>query len=89
MSVHDARYLFFVAKLTEARVSSNLTQTEVAGRLGKPQSFVSKYETAERRLDVAEFLHIAEIVGLAIEPVFEEFFQTFPTGKPERKLHKS
>ena len=32
-------------------------------RLNRPQSFVAKYETGERRIDVVEFLEIAEAVG--------------------------
>jgi len=75
MPVHDARYLFLVAKLTDARVGANLTQFEVAERLRKPQSFVSKYEAAERRLDVVEFIEIAEIVGLDIEMPYGRFFE--------------
>ena len=38
--------------LTEARIHSGLTQTELAVRLRRPQSFVAKYEGGERRLDV-------------------------------------
>ena len=41
--------------LTEARSNAGLKQLDVAGRLGRPQSFVSKYEGGERRLDVVEF----------------------------------
>lgn len=41
------------------RKSKNLTQAEVAERLGRPQSFVAKYEGGERRLDVAEFIEVA------------------------------
>lgn len=52
--------------LVEARQSKGLTQTEIATRLGKPQSFVSKYESGERRLDVVEFLEICQ--ALSIEP---------------------
>ena len=44
--------------LTEARTKVGLTQIDVAGRLGRPQSFVSKYESGERRLDVVEFLEV-------------------------------
>jgi transcriptional regulator with XRE-family HTH domain len=35
----------------------------VARRLGRPQSFVSKYESGERRLDIVEFLEVAEAIG--------------------------
>lgn len=52
--------------LIEARQSKGLTQTEIAARLGKPQSFVSKYESGERRLDVVEFLEVCQ--ALSIKP---------------------
>lgn len=52
--------------LVERRQSSGLTQAQLALRLGRPQSFVSKYETGERRLDVVEFLEVAE--ALAADP---------------------
>ena len=40
-----------------------MTQQDLAGRLKRPQSFVAKYENGERRLDVVEFLLIAELLG--------------------------
>lgn len=49
--------------LIEARKKAGLTQVEVAERLGKPQSFVAKYEGGERRLDVIEFLAVAKVLG--------------------------
>ena len=52
--------------LVEARRRKGLTQAKVAELLGRPQSFVSKYETGERRLDVAEFLEVCH--ALSIEP---------------------
>ena len=52
--------------LVETRQSKSLTQTEIATRLGKPQSFVSKYESGERRLDVVEFLEVCE--ALSVKP---------------------
>jgi transcriptional regulator with XRE-family HTH domain len=45
--------------LVAARDKAGLTQIQLAERLGKPQSFVSKYETGERLLDVIEFIWIA------------------------------
>lgn len=47
-------YLEFVARLRRARLARHLTQTELATLLGKPQSYVSKVETCERRIDVIE-----------------------------------
>ena len=49
--------------LTEKRKHAGLTQAIVAGRLGKPQSFISKYESGERRVDVVKFLRLADVIG--------------------------
>jgi hypothetical protein len=48
--------------LISGRAAAGLTQEELARRLRRPQSFVSKYETGERRLDVVELLEIAEAI---------------------------
>lgn len=60
---HSDRYKQVCALLKEARKKKGLTQAVVAVRLGKPQSFVSKYESGERRLDVVEFIEIAAALG--------------------------
>ena len=49
--------------LLDTRRKSGLTQVEVAHRLGRPQSYVAKYEGGERRLDVTEFIAIARAIG--------------------------
>lgn len=60
-------YDLFIEGLTKARKRQKLTQKAVADLLGKPQSFVSKYESGERRLDVVEFIQIAQ--ALREDPV--------------------
>lgn len=54
-------YLHMVARLREARNAAKLTQAQVAQRLGKPQSYVSKVETGERRIDPIELAQFAQI----------------------------
>ena len=49
--------------LIEARKSAKLTQHDVAARLARPQSFVSKYERGERRLDVVEYFRVSQMLG--------------------------
>jgi len=63
-SLHSIKYEVFRNLLTEARKGNGLTQVELAKRLGLPQSFVSKYETGERRLDVTEFIEIAKAIEI-------------------------
>jgi len=62
-SLFSRDYKKFCALLLAERKAAGLTQIDVAKRLRKPQSFVSKYEQGERRLDVVEFLHIAKAIG--------------------------
>lgn len=51
------------ALLVKARKQARLTQVVLAARLNRPQSFVAKYESGERRLDVIEFLEVARAIG--------------------------
>lgn len=62
-ALHATRYKRLCSLLRARRREAQLTQDEVAGRLGKPQSFVSKYEKGERRVDLVEFLDIADAIG--------------------------
>jgi transcriptional regulator with XRE-family HTH domain len=50
--------------LTDARKKAAISQGELARRLGRPQSFVSKYERGERRLDVVELKAVADALGI-------------------------
>ena len=65
-SISDPKYEIFRRLLIEYRLKQGVTQTQLAERLGRPQSFVSKYENGERRLDLIEFLDIAG--ALEIDP---------------------
>jgi transcriptional regulator with XRE-family HTH domain len=56
-------YRAVVAAITEARTALGVSQRELARRLSKPPSFVNKIEQLERRLDVLEFIAIAEALG--------------------------
>ncbi len=50
--------------LAEARGGAGLTKVQVAQRLKRPQSFVSKYENGERQLDVIEFIAVCRAIGV-------------------------
>jgi transcriptional regulator with XRE-family HTH domain len=65
--VHDPDYQRMLGRLRAARKAANLTQTEVAARLGKPQPYVSKVERGERRIDPVELARFAEIYGQTVE----------------------
>ena len=69
-TLHDPAYRVFVSHLVALRREKGVTQATLAARLGRPQSFVSKSERFERRIDPAEFRQI--IVALGCDPV-EQF----------------
>jgi transcriptional regulator with XRE-family HTH domain len=56
------RYEKLRMMLVEARETAGLTQVELAGRLDRPQSFVSKIERGVRKIDVIEFVEIARAI---------------------------
>jgi transcriptional regulator with XRE-family HTH domain len=63
-SIHSPEHLKLRELLIAARKKAGLTQAQVAERLGRPQSFVAKYEGGERRLDVVEFIYVAAALGV-------------------------
>jgi len=60
-SIYSKEYKGVVDKLKKARQKAGLKQEEVASKLKKPQSFISKIEAGERRVDVAELKQLAKI----------------------------
>ncbi|MFH0955749.1 MAG: helix-turn-helix transcriptional regulator [Candidatus Falkowbacteria bacterium] len=60
-SVYTKDYKEIINRLKQARVDAGFSQQAVADKLKKPQSYVSKIESGERRLDVAEVKKFAEI----------------------------
>lgn len=60
-SVFTKDYQRMLKALVNARVEADLTQIDVAKKLKKPQSFVSKFESGERRLDAVELKLLAKI----------------------------
>jgi transcriptional regulator with XRE-family HTH domain len=62
-SIYTHRHDKLLALLKAKRKAAGLTQSVVARRLGRPPSFVAKYEGGDRRLDVLEFLDVATAIG--------------------------
>ena len=65
-SIFTSSYRIFLELLIQMRKKQNVTQSILAEKLKKPQSYVSKYESAERRLDVIETYEILK--ALKIQP---------------------
>lgn len=74
-SIFTQRHQEFIAFITSVRKAAGITQVELAERLGKPQSFVSKVERGERRLDVIEFCQVAEALVRDPAKLLQEFVE--------------
>lgn len=53
--------------LREMRIEAGLTQVDLAARIEKDQTYVSRYESGQRRLDVLEVREICQVVGVPLE----------------------
>lgn len=63
-SLRGAIYSSIRRELIAERERARLTQTELAKRLGRSQSFVAKYENGERKLDIADLISICQALGV-------------------------
>ncbi len=66
-TIHSTKYKTVLQNLVKARHESGLMQSEVAEKLNKPQSFVSKVERGERRLDVVELEAFAKLYKKSLD----------------------
>lgn len=64
LTPHDIAYVELRRVLRDLREAKQLTQSQLAKKLDVPQSFVSKYETGERRLDIVETIQICQALGI-------------------------
>jgi transcriptional regulator with XRE-family HTH domain len=65
----DRDEAILVALLRELRQSAGLRQQDLAEKLQRPQSFVSKYEAGERRLDVLDLVAICRALNVSLSEV--------------------
>jgi transcriptional regulator with XRE-family HTH domain len=72
-SQHATGYRLVLKLLREMRDEAGLTQRDLAQKVRKPQPWVHKSETGERRLDINEFLLWCDACGVAPEKAFAKF----------------
>ena len=86
-TLKSADYARLIDLLVAVRKSADIRQQTLAKKLGRPQSFVAKYENGERRLDIIEFIAVARALGA--DPV--KLFKGYVGGKgaPKAALKRS
>jgi transcriptional regulator with XRE-family HTH domain len=71
-------YRAVIDALRDARTKAEISQRELARRLGKPPSFVNKIEQLERRMDVLEFIAIAEAMNMGADELLRQMRNALP-----------
>lgn len=79
-SVYSDRYKAFLQRLRSARLDAGLTQAEVAQQLHQPQSYVSKCESGERRVDLVELIDFAVIYNKSLLYFVSDFYKPSPAS---------
>lgn len=69
----DSKQATFQALLRKARIDLGVTQVDLAKKLGRPQSFVSKYEAGERQLGFVETREVCAAMGISLEELVRRF----------------
>lgn len=72
-STHSQLADIFRSLLREIREEYSLTQAELAKRLALPQSYVSKFETGERRLDFVETAELCAVLGIKLSELAKRY----------------
>lgn len=78
-SVYTHEYRTLLRLFRETREAANITQVELAEKLGQTQSFVSKCERGERRLDVVQLRTICGLLGISLTEFVAEFERRLTT----------
>jgi transcriptional regulator with XRE-family HTH domain len=85
-SLKSTEYERLVAMLVAVRHAAGVRQQKLAAKLGKPQSFIAKYEGGERRIDLIEFIAIARALDADPVKLFRDFVadEPGPKSRPKR-----
>lgn len=72
-TIHKEEYKVLIDCLKQFRKSENLTQLELAERIGTDQTYISKYERCERRLDIIELMAICQGLNIKLVDFIRDF----------------
>lgn len=78
--LHTEENRKLMVALTEARQAAGLSQYQLADRLSVDQSYVSKYESCRRRLDVIEFLRVVAAIGVKADAILAQLPPVGPSA---------
>ncbi len=78
--IYEPEYRILVDCLKEYRLQSKMTQRELAAHLGCSQTYISKYEQCQKRLDVIEVRKICASLGVSLTDLIKEYEERLLLG---------
>lgn len=78
--IYESEYRILVDCLKNCRLRSNMTQQELALHIGCSQTYISKYEQAQKRLDIIEIRKICLCLGVSLVELIVEFEERIAMG---------
>jgi transcriptional regulator with XRE-family HTH domain len=87
-STASARYQHLLSVLEEARTKQGLLQRDLGKKMGKPQSFISKVERGERRIDPAELVDFCFALGINPSDIIQELAAIPSENTTSKKVRK-
>jgi ribosome-binding protein aMBF1 (putative translation factor) len=81
-SIHSARYAVFLKVLRKARQDAGLSQVQLAQKIGEAQTFISKCERGERRIDVIELRTFCRAFGISLRQFVSSLERALSRTKP-------
>lgn len=73
-TIHSQSYIELLANLRRARTAKSISQADLSKKLHKPQSYISKIECGERRLDVIELFRLCSLLEIQLKDVIPQEF---------------
>jgi transcriptional regulator with XRE-family HTH domain len=80
-TIRDSEQKKLLELLKKIRQDKGIRQVELAGKLGVPQSFISKYESGDRRLDILELRQVCKAVGITLQELIRKLEESLNEAK--------
>jgi transcriptional regulator with XRE-family HTH domain len=84
-SIHSRRYGTLLRLLRDTRERAGVTQVDLAASIGETQTFVSKCERGERRLDVIELRTICDALGVSFPDFVKSLDQALGSSEKSKR----
>lgn len=84
-SIYTAEHQLLASLLRDVRIQAGLRQVDVAEAMSRSQSFVSDYESGQRRLDLVELRALCSVLGITLPRLVQRYERTISEYEEQRR----